>query len=80
MFSKNRSRHSIPPFKDIIGVDTGGPGGRRQGEQGHSKSDYMKFLNLIESMLKYDPMARCKPFVALHNSFFNMQRQQQDTG
>lgn len=28
---------------DVIGVETGGPGGRRQGEAGHSVADYLKF-------------------------------------
>ena len=32
---------------DILGVETGGPGGRRAGELGHSVSDYLKFKDLI---------------------------------
>ena len=28
---------------DILGVETGGPGGRRAGEPGHSVSDYLRF-------------------------------------
>ena len=32
---------------EVIGVETGGPGGRRLGEQGHSVSDYLKFKDLI---------------------------------
>lgn len=28
---------------DILGVESGGPGGRRLGEPGHSISDYLKF-------------------------------------
>ena len=28
---------------DILGVESGGPGGRRLGEPGHSVSDYLKF-------------------------------------
>lgn len=78
---RRTDKHYMAPgsrlLKDIIGVDTGGPGGRRQGEAGHSKTEYTKFLNLIENMLKYDPMSRCKPFVALHNSFFQMPRNNQ---
>lgn len=32
---------------DILGVESGGPGGRRLGEPGHSVSDYLKFKVLI---------------------------------
>lgn len=28
---------------DILGIETGGPAGRRIGEPGHSVSDYLKF-------------------------------------
>jgi dual specificity tyrosine-phosphorylation-regulated kinase 1 len=56
-------------LKDIIGVDTGGPGGRRTGETGHSKDDYARFYDLLVRMLKYDPKVRCSPFVALHHNF-----------
>ena len=32
---------------DILGVEQGGPGGRRAGEPGHTVSDYLKFKDLI---------------------------------
>ena len=55
---------------DIIGVETGGPGGRRLGEAGHSVSDYLKFKDLILRMLDYDPKTRITPFYALQHNFF----------
>lgn len=55
---------------DVIGVETGGPGGRRLGEQGHSVSDYLKFKDLILRMLDYDPKTRVTPFFALQHNFF----------
>lgn len=54
----------------ILGVYSGGPGGRRRGESGHSQSDYLKFKDLIEKMLTYDPKERITPFDALKHSFF----------
>ena len=55
---------------DIIGVETGGPGGRRIGEPGHSVSDYLKFKDLILRMLDYDPKSRITPYYALQHNFF----------
>ncbi|KAG5881271.1 hypothetical protein JTB14_003742 [Gonioctena quinquepunctata] len=55
---------------DILGVDTGGPGGRRAGELGHSMSDYLKFKDLILRMLDYDPKTRITPYYALQHNFF----------
>lgn len=55
---------------DILGVETGGPGGRRLGEPGHTVSDYLKFKDLILRMLDYDPKTRISPYHALQHSFF----------
>ncbi|XP_077985028.1 dual specificity tyrosine-phosphorylation-regulated kinase 1A-like isoform X2 [Glandiceps talaboti] len=55
---------------DIIGAETGGPGGRRAGEAGHTLSDYLKFKDLILRMLDFDPATRIKPYHALQHSFF----------
>ncbi|XP_078490188.1 dual specificity tyrosine-phosphorylation-regulated kinase 1A isoform X1 [Ciona intestinalis] len=55
---------------DILGVETGGPGGRRAGEAGHTEQDYLKFKDLIQRMLTYDPKDRLTPFYALQHSFF----------
>ncbi len=50
---------------DIIGVDIGGPGGRRLGESGHTAAAYLKFKDLVERMLDYDPKTRILPYYAL---------------
>jgi dual specificity tyrosine-phosphorylation-regulated kinase 1 len=55
---------------DIVGVETGGPGGRRLGEPGHSVSDYLKFRDLVLRMLDYDPKTRVTPYYALQHNFF----------
>lgn len=55
---------------DVLGVETGGPAGRRAGEQGHSLSDYLKFKDLILRMLDYDPKTRITPYYALQHNFF----------
>jgi serine/threonine protein kinase len=51
-------------------VETGGPGGRRLHEPGHSHLDYIKFRDLILKMLRYDPSQRLTPAEALSHSFF----------
>ncbi|CAG9822503.1 unnamed protein product [Phaedon cochleariae] len=55
---------------DILGVESGGPGGRRAGEPGHSTSDYLKFKDLVLRMLDYDPKTRITPYYALQHNFF----------
>uniref|UniRef100_A0A915BFX2 Dual specificity tyrosine-phosphorylation-regulated kinase mbk-1 n=1 Tax=Parascaris univalens TaxID=6257 RepID=A0A915BFX2_PARUN len=55
---------------DIIGVNTGGPGGRRLGENGHTPDEYNKFKDLVEKMLIFDPRERISPFYAVRHPFF----------
>ncbi|XP_048779226.1 dual specificity tyrosine-phosphorylation-regulated kinase 1B-like isoform X1 [Ostrea edulis] len=55
---------------DVIGAETGGPGGRRAGEPGHSVADYLKFKDLIFRMLEFDPKVRITPYYALQHNFF----------
>jgi dual specificity tyrosine-phosphorylation-regulated kinase 1 len=57
---------------DDVRCETGGPDGRRQGEPGHSVTDYLKLKDLIMKMLKYDPADRITPFQAISHSFFDM--------
>ncbi|RXG62047.1 Serine/threonine-protein kinase minibrain [Armadillidium vulgare] len=57
-------------LRDIIGVEIGGPGGRRLNEAGHSVSDYLKFEDLIKKMLDYDPKNRITPYYGLQHNFF----------
>lgn len=55
---------------DILGCESGGPGGRRHGEAGHSIQDYLKFKDLVLKMLEYSPKKRISPVDALQHSFF----------
>jgi len=57
-------------LSDVLGVDIGGPGGRRLGEAGHTTSDYLKFKDLVLRMLDYDPKTRILPYYALQHNFF----------
>jgi serine/threonine protein kinase len=61
------------PLHGLLGVDVGGPGGRRRGEEGHGVEDYYVFKNLIERMLTYDPTKRITPLEALNHDFFKLQ-------
>ena len=54
----------------VIGVDTGGPGGRRLGEAGHTTADYLKFKDLVLRMLEHDQRMRITPLYALQHPFF----------
>ncbi|XP_056646825.1 serine/threonine-protein kinase minibrain isoform X1 [Diorhabda carinulata] len=71
--NKDGKKYKIPGTRrlhDILGVETGGPGGRRTGEIGHTMSDYLKFKDLILRMLEYDPKTRITPYYALQHNFF----------
>lgn len=57
-------------LQDIIGVYTGGPGGRRANQPGHSTQEYLKFLDLVSKMLTYDAAQRITPAQALNHEFF----------
>ena len=57
-------------LRDIIGVETGGPSGRRIHESGHTVSDYLKFEDLVKKMLDYDPKTRITPYYGLQHNFF----------
>lgn len=46
------------PLSDIVGVESGGPSGRREGEPGHDPGTYALFLNLMERMLDQRPETR----------------------
>ena len=65
-----QSKFSSKNLSDALGVDTGGPDGRRALEPGHTRNDYLCFLDLLERMLVYDPAERITPQQALKHSFF----------
>ncbi|KNC48066.1 CMGC/DYRK/DYRK1 protein kinase [Thecamonas trahens ATCC 50062] len=60
---------------DIVGVETGGPAGRRKSMPGHSPAHYRVFVDLVRQMLIYDPDTRIKPAAALNHPFI-MQREE----
>uniref|UniRef100_A0A8C4NGN6 dual-specificity kinase n=1 Tax=Eptatretus burgeri TaxID=7764 RepID=A0A8C4NGN6_EPTBU len=72
--AKDGKREYKPPssrrLHDILGVESGGPGGRRAGEAGHGTADYLKFKDLIARMLELEPKSRITPFYALQHNFF----------
>ncbi|XP_074633891.1 dual specificity tyrosine-phosphorylation-regulated kinase 1B-like [Acropora palmata] len=72
--SKDGKKEYRPPgtrkLHDVLGCESGGPGGRRQGESGHTLQDYLKFKDLVLRMLEFDPKARIAPYQALQHCFF----------
>ncbi|KAJ0402749.1 hypothetical protein ATCC90586_007660 [Pythium insidiosum] len=60
---------------DIIGVESGGPGGRRLNKPDHTVQDYQLFLDLIQRMLDYNPATRITPAEALSHPFITAYRQ-----
>jgi dual specificity tyrosine-phosphorylation-regulated kinase 1 len=59
-------------LSNIIGVETGGPSGRRKLEPGHTLTDYLRFKLLIERMLDMNPDTRITPAEALAHPFFTI--------
>jgi hypothetical protein len=55
---------------DMLGSNSGGPGGRRKGEQGHAPADYTKFEDYLARLLDLDPKTRMTPTEALEHDFF----------
>lgn len=53
----------------MLGSATGGPGGRRKGELGHTKADYERFEDLLLKLLELDPAKRMTPREALEHPF-----------
>ncbi|CAH8468602.1 unnamed protein product [Schistosoma intercalatum] len=57
-------------LSEILGVNTGGPRGRRLHESGHTPMDYSIFLEFVLRMLTFDPARRISPAAALGHRFF----------
>jgi len=75
MLKKTKMNRKYKPagarrLHEILGVETGGPGGRRLNEPGHSVQDYLRFKDLIQRMLDYDPKTRTTPYYSLQHNFF----------
>lgn len=58
---------------EILGVHTGGPFGRRKDEPGHSADEYVKFRDLIQKMLDYNPVKRMSASEAVRHVFLRKQ-------
>lgn len=56
-------------LREVIGVDSGGPAGRRLGEKGHSVEHYEAYLDFVGRMLRIDPEERVRPGEALRHPF-----------
>jgi dual specificity tyrosine-phosphorylation-regulated kinase 1 len=75
ILKKTKSNRKYKPsgsrrLHDILGVEAGGPGGRRLNEPGHSVQDYLRFKDLILRMLDFDPKSRITPYYSLQHNFF----------
>eukprot|EP01039_Chlorochromonas_danica_P002125 gene2125-2319_t len=57
----NKNLPAPRKLQDVLGVYSGGPGGRRLNEAGHEPSRYEQFLDFISQMLVYDPQKRAGP-------------------
>jgi len=57
-------------LRQVVGVDTHGPGGRHKGEPGHSVLDYLLFEDLVSKLLEYNPEKRLSPLDAMNHLFF----------
>ena len=68
--SRRRAIDKERTLKSILGVTSGGPGGRRMGDPMHSEHLYRLFVDLINRMLAYDPKKRINPIEALRHPFF----------
>ena len=70
--SKEGRRYMAPATRylhDILGIETGGPAGRRLDEAGHSPQDYLRFKDLLMKMLEYDP---AKVLFFIYNKTFDI--------
>ena len=71
--SRRRSHSSSrvhTSLSELLGVRSGGPGGRRAGEaEGHTQWHYQQFMDMIMRMLEFDPHLRMTPMQALNHPF-----------
>ena len=69
--SRSYQQPGARTLESIIGVNTGGPNGRRKGEAGHSITDYEVFYDFVRRMLCYDPQSRMGPLQAAKHTFLS---------
>ncbi|CAH8833995.1 unnamed protein product [Trichobilharzia szidati] len=67
-------------LSEILGVNSGGPRGRRLHEAGHTPMDYSIFLEFVLRMLTFDPARRISPAEALTHRFFRRPNTNSNTG
>jgi serine/threonine protein kinase len=65
----NRDAPAPRTLSQIIGVDSGGPFGRRKGEAGHSRQNYVEFQSFIASLLRFDPTERVSAAEAMEHIY-----------
>lgn len=70
--SKRRGEYTPRALEEIIGVDTGGPHGRRKDDPGHTKEMYTLFADFIRTMLVFDPAKRVSPTEALQHPYLHV--------
>eukprot|EP00605_Chrysophyceae_sp_TOSAG23-4_P000588 GSChrysophyteH1.ASY1.ANO1.665.1 assembled CDS len=68
---KRSSRDAPSPrtLDEIVGLNTGGPFGRRKGEQGHTRENYMEFVQFISKLLIFDPDERSSAAAAMRDPY-----------
>eukprot|EP00595_Chromulina_sp_UTEXLB2642_P003574 CAMPEP_0196764354 /NCGR_PEP_ID=MMETSP1095-20130614/5909_1 /TAXON_ID=96789 ORGANISM="Chromulina nebulosa, Strain UTEXLB2642" /NCGR_SAMPLE_ID=MMETSP1095 /ASSEMBLY_ACC=CAM_ASM_000446 /LENGTH=246 /DNA_ID=CAMNT_0042119655 /DNA_START=1045 /DNA_END=1785 /DNA_ORIENTATION=- len=70
----HRDLHRILNLDTVIGVNSGGPSGRRFGEVGHSPENYEEFLDFIKRILVFDPSQRLSASESLDHPFITEKR------
>ena len=65
----NKDSPAPRTLAQIIGVDSGGPFGRRKEELGHSRENYIDFLSFIQCLLIFDPVERVSASEAMRHPY-----------
>ena len=65
---KPEARHTRS-LANVIGVTSGGPGGRRKGQTGHDQVAYETFFDFVSKLIVYDPAKRMSVAQAIQHPF-----------
>lgn len=65
----NKDAPAPRTLAQIIGVESGGPFGRRRDEAGHSRENYAEFQSFIASLLRFDPTERVSAVEAMNHTY-----------